>query len=235
MVQAWKESDLILALQALQTNPKLSISRAAIIYRVPCTTFRNRKYGKPSQRDIRPSNQKLTELEEQTLVRYILDLDSRSFPPRHRGVEDMANRLLRDRDASRVGKNWVSNFVRRQPELRIRFNCRIDYQRIQCKDPDKFREWFSLIQYIINKFGIQEGDIYNFDKTGFLMGQISSEMVITSTERRGKPRTTQQGNREWVTVIQGMGALGYTIPPYIIIAGKNHLSSWYQNSLLPHN
>jgi hypothetical protein len=147
----------------------------------------------------------------------------------------MANRLLRDRDAPRVGVNWASNFVRRRPELQTRFNRRIDYQRVLCEDPNAYRKWFSLVQDTINKYGIVESDIYNFDETGFLMGQISSEMVITSTERRGKPRVAQQGNREWVTVIQAVGSHGNAIPPYIIFAGKNHLSSWYENNPLPLN
>ena len=60
-------------------------------------------------------------------------------------------------------------------------------------------------------------------------------MVVTSAERQNRPRTTQQGNREWVTVIQGVSSYGYTVPPYIIVAGKFHLSSWYENSPFPHN
>jgi hypothetical protein len=77
-----------------------------------------------------------------------------------------------------------------------------------------------------------EGDIYNFDVTRFLMGQILSEMVVTSSKRRGKPRVVQQGIREWVTVIQGVSSQGWAGPPYIIVAGKYHLSSWCENSPL---
>jgi hypothetical protein len=36
------------------------------------------------------------------LVREILDLDSRAFPPRLDDVEDMANKLLANRSASHV-------------------------------------------------------------------------------------------------------------------------------------
>lgn len=32
------------------------------------------------------------------------------------------------------------------------------------------------------KFGIVESDIYNFDKTGFMMGIISTGIVVTSAE-----------------------------------------------------
>jgi hypothetical protein len=76
-------------------------------------------------------------------------------------------------------------------------------------------------------------DIYNFDETGFMMGQITPTMVVTSSDRKGKPKLAQPGNRKWVTVIQGVNSQGWTVPPFIIVKGKYHLSSWYENSLLP--
>jgi hypothetical protein len=56
---------------------------------------------------------------------------------------------------------------------------------------------------------------------------------VTSTERRRRPKQQQQGNREWATVIQAVGAQGRVIPPYIIVAGKNHLSDWYEDNPFP--
>jgi hypothetical protein len=35
----------------------------------------------------------------------------------------------------------------------------------------------------INKYGILQQDIYNFDETGFQMGQISASMVVTAADR----------------------------------------------------
>ncbi|KAL0935759.1 transposase [Colletotrichum truncatum] len=152
-----------------------------------------------------PNSRNLSDLEEKTIVEYILDLDARSFPPRLSGVEEMANRLLAERDAPPVGKRWASNFVKRQPQLRTRF-----FQVI--------RGWFSLVKNIIAKYGIADADIYNFDETGFMMGVIASGMP---------------GNREWVTVIQAINSQGESIPPYIIVAGQYHLSSWYTETSLP--
>lgn len=111
------ESDLILALNALQSNPKLSVRKAAQIYKVPRSTLQDRRRGVLRKRDSRPHNQKLTSYEEDSIVRYVIDLDSRSFPPRLSGVREMADRLLRERDAPRVGTNWAANFVRRRSEL----------------------------------------------------------------------------------------------------------------------
>jgi hypothetical protein len=146
MPQLSKEKNVILALQALRNDPELRIYPAARIYKVPPSTLYDRYYGKPSRGDIIPNSRKLSDLEEQIIIEYIIDLDSRGFPPRLRGVEEMANRLLVDRDASPVGKRWASNFVRRQPDLKTRFNRRYDYQRAKCEDPTIIRDWFRLVE-----------------------------------------------------------------------------------------
>jgi hypothetical protein len=71
--------------------------------------------------------------------------------------------------------------------------------------------------------------MFNFDETGFMMGVISSQLVVTSSEMPGKRKTVQPGNREWVTVIQGVNAAGWAIPPFVIFAGKVLISSWYND------
>ncbi|ODQ70290.1 hypothetical protein LIPSTDRAFT_333552 [Lipomyces starkeyi NRRL Y-11557] len=72
----------------------------------------------------------------------------------------------------------------------------------------------------MTKYGIGEDDVYNFDEIGYMMSIISTGMVVTSYQRRGRPRMAQQGNKEWVTVIRGINSRGSTIPPYIIVAAK---------------
>ena len=65
------------------------------------------------------------------------------------------------------------------------------------------------------------------------MGIISTAMVVTSSERRGKPTLAQPGTTEWVSVIQGINSQGWAIPPFIIVARKHHLTNWYEDSTLP--
>ncbi|KFA80951.1 hypothetical protein S40288_11759 [Stachybotrys chartarum IBT 40288] len=55
-----------------------------------------------------PKSRQLSDLEEQTIIQFILDLDSRGFPLRLRGMEEMANRLLAKHDAPPVGKRRVT-------------------------------------------------------------------------------------------------------------------------------
>ncbi|KAM5515600.1 transposase [Fusarium oxysporum f. sp. phaseoli] len=217
MSESLYEARILLALQALQNDPKLSIRKAATIYQVNHCTLGRRQDGIQSIHSTTTKSRNLSDLEEQIIVQFILDLDSRGFPPRRDFVEKLANSLLADRDVSPVGKRWVHNFIQRQPELKTR----------------RFRSWFRLVENMIAKYGIQLADIWNFDETGFMMGMIESGMVVTSSERRGRPKKVQPGNREWITVIEAINAEGQSIAPFIIGSGQYHLANWYRECDLP--
>ncbi len=99
-----KEGQIILALQALQNDKNLSVRAAAKIYRVTRKTLGRRHVGKPTRYDTTPKLKKLTKLEEEAIIQYIVELFTRAFPPRLYSIEDMANQLLRVRDVPLVGK-----------------------------------------------------------------------------------------------------------------------------------
>ena len=78
------------------------------------------------------------------------------------------------------------------------------------------RGWFRLVENTKAKYGILDNDTYNFDEAGFMMGVISTGAVVTASERRGRPKSVQPGNREWTTAIESVNARGWAIPPFII-------------------
>lgn len=53
-----------------------------------------------------------------------------------------------------------------------------------------------------------------------MVGVISICAVVVGPERRGRPKTVQQGNREWVSIIGSINAMGWAISPFIIFQGK---------------
>src|SRR6201999_3039544 len=85
------EARIILAIEAIRSCRKLSIRAAAKLYNVPKTTLSYRMAGRTSRSETKADCHKLTELEEEVIIRKILDMDSRGFAPRLANVEDMAN------------------------------------------------------------------------------------------------------------------------------------------------
>ena len=182
------ESRVVLALQALQDDESLSVLATAKAYNVNRMTLTRRRAGRLSRRDTTPKSRRLTDSEENAIVQYIVELVARSFPPRLRGVEDMANQLLRVRDAPPVGKLWAHNFVTRKEELRTRWTRRYDYQRAKCEDPKVIGEWFALVRNVKAKYGIVDSDIYNFDETRFMISIIFVGIVVTTSDSRSKAK-----------------------------------------------
>ena len=98
-----KEAKIILAIEAIRTSRKLSRRAAAKLYEVPESSLRLRMNGHLPLPERRLANIKLSKLEEEVIVRNILELDSRGFAPRLASVEDMANFILESRGGTRVG------------------------------------------------------------------------------------------------------------------------------------
>ncbi|KFZ24086.1 hypothetical protein V502_01434 [Pseudogymnoascus sp. VKM F-4520 (FW-2644)] len=94
MERPCKDGQLNLAIQAMKNDPNLSARSAAKIYSVSLTTLLRRRRGTTSRRDSPPNSRKLTQSEEETIIKRILNMDSRSYLPRLGDVEAMANILL---------------------------------------------------------------------------------------------------------------------------------------------
>ena len=105
------------------------------MYSVAETTLRRRRAGTLARRDCQPNLRKLTQLEEQVIVSYILNLDLRGFAPTYAAIRDMADKLLAARGAGQVGQKWPANFVKRTDSLTTCFNQAYDRQRALCEDP----------------------------------------------------------------------------------------------------
>ena len=122
--------------------------------------------------------QLLTEIEEEAVVRYILDLDSQGFPPLIGDVEVMVNSILMSRRARPIRKQWPYHFIQQQEELKTHFSHAYNFQRAFYKDLDIINVWFRLVSNMWARYGIADCDFYNFDKIGFMMGTICSMMVV---------------------------------------------------------
>jgi hypothetical protein len=222
------EGSILLAIQAIELGQIRSIRQAAEQFTVPFSTLRDRMNGTQSKRDSFRGTQRLTSSEEKVLVQKVLELDFRGIPVRLDKLRDFASSITQARGAPPVGSKWAYNFIKRTLPLRTRTTRSLNYRRAMSEDPKLIREWFSVISNTKAKYGICDEDVYNFDETGFQMGQIRSAMVVTSSERSLRPKQVQGHSQEWITVIQGINSQGWALPPFIIFKGKQYQSTWFE-------
>jgi hypothetical protein len=223
-----QEGRILLAISDLKNKKIPNINRAAAIYNIPRTTLRYRLKGIQQKAEICPASIKLSPNEEESLVKWILDLAKRGLPPRPSLVRQMADHLLSKDGNQQVGKNWVYKLVNRRPELKSRFSRRYNYERAKCEDIKLIQEHFDRVQDTIQEYGILPEDIYNFDETGFAMGLCATAKVITGSDRYSRPHLLQPGNREWVTAIEAVNAMGWALPSYIIFKATTFIQyGWF--------
>jgi hypothetical protein len=135
------------------------------------------------------------------LVRDILNLDSQGLSPSLSFIRDMADIISKVREGSRVGIKWAQRFIKRTPALEVKLGRTYECQRKLSEDSEVIRGWFTLVKNTVDKYSILLEDIYNFDKTGFQIGQISASKVVTATKRLGRLKQVKPTNTEWVTLI----------------------------------
>jgi len=137
-----QEVNVILAILAICTTKKLSIRRVIQIYNISHTTFIRRIKGILSKAEKQNTQHILIESEEETLVRYVLDL---------RSIADLLCTTCR---ASPVGKQWFYIFVKCRFKFKTRFYYIYDFQRAFYKDLIMLDAWFQLTINIYTKYTI---------------------------------------------------------------------------------
>ncbi|EED17444.1 pogo transposable element, putative [Talaromyces stipitatus ATCC 10500] len=213
-----QEGRILLAISDLQNGRIQRVAQAARIYEIPRTTLQDTQCHK------------LTQYEEESLVKWVLDLDRRGLPPRHSLVREMANYILSQHGKPQVGKNWITKLIKRRPEIDSKFARKYNYERAKCEDPKIIQEHFDRVQAAISEYGILPEDIFNFDETGFAMGLCATAKVITGSDRYAQPKLLQPGNREWVTAIEATNSTGWAVPSYVIFkAKKNVREGWFDD------
>jgi hypothetical protein len=230
-----KEGRIALAIHSLQEKQIKSQRSAAEVYNIPRTTLRDRIQGRPPKQGFKSKNRLLLEYEEEQLVNWIFSMEQRGFPPYIIDIKRMAQALLDRRGSTRspktIGKLWSYRWLKGHPALKARLTRGRDAQRVKNENPRIIQPWFQLVLETKQTYGILDDDTYNFDETGFAMGLITgskSSKVVTSSDSVGRAVVIQPGNRTWSTVIECINALGWALPPFVILEGKVHLEYWYQ-------
>jgi hypothetical protein len=121
----------------------------------------------------------------------------------------------------------MSNFLRNHlPDVKKRRTKPLDVKRKTAQDVNNIQKWFRDFSEHIIKRGIPPYRIWNFDNAGFRVGIIKGEIVYIPLDAP-LLYTTSPENRKQVTLIEGINAAGWVLPPTIIIEGQWHIENWY--------
>jgi hypothetical protein len=194
----------------------------ALKYGVPRSTLSDRLRGGQSMRQAKAGKQSLNPYQEQALVKWVAQMESTGFPPRLDLFKAVAEHLAKQRaedegdpKLAEIGTTWLRGFFDRHPEISAKYAVKLDLVRALAGQPGPIRRYFELLGKLLKKYGFKKENMYNMDEKGFMLGMGNRAKVITHRGRK-PPQETQDGSREWITVVETCAADNTMLPPMVI-------------------
>ena len=144
-----REALFATALKDLETGEEPSIRAAAERYGLKYETLRDSKRGAKNRVESHEDQQNLTNDEEEAIKDWITKVDNFGWPPWVEYVREMALRFIQSHGIKNptLGKNWISRFLDRHPDLASRFTEMLDKQRAYARNPAILCDFFQKVDF----------------------------------------------------------------------------------------
>ena len=195
-----------------------SVKRAALKWKIPVQTLRDRHKGRTKPHRQAHSRQQLLSPEgEAVLIAWL-----RLWADTARPVSiSQIQRIARDLSGGGVGQNWVYRFLARHPELKLGKPSGLDPKRAQAFNETTVRIHYEELAKALYP-GIKPSNFYNMDEKGCQRGggrRIRNQKFIVPSGKQVQYRV-QSANLELITVIECISADGNHIKPAFIFPQK---------------
>ena len=207
-----------------------SLRRASTTHGVPRRTLVRRLEGKLPKRQAQMHHQRLSPWQEENLVDWILIQGALGVPPTHAQICLFVSRILiNNGDTQPLGKRWMQGFFARNPQVKTLRGKSIDSRRVNGASAENIKAFFQLLS-IPKVQAIKPCNRWNMDETGIMQGHRGNGLVVGKSSRK-HILVKSAGSREWVTIIEAVGAEGASLPPLVIFRGKDVQQQWFPDSL----
>jgi hypothetical protein len=125
--------------------------------------------GGKSRREADIETQALTPPEESALMSFVKHATALGHSIRHTYLRELAEALRKNRVQREhlipLRQEWVTRFLRHHPSVKSQVTKSIEKGRVEVTK-EQILEWFRQYKEEIDKYGIQEKNIYNMDESG---------------------------------------------------------------------
>ncbi|KAB0799328.1 hypothetical protein PPYR_07208 [Photinus pyralis] len=225
---SWSEEGMKNAISDCKAG-NLSVAMAAKTYDVPLTTlYRKMKLNssaeEASQKKLGRYRPTFTKEQEQQLRDYILLMEKRLFGLSMRDFRSLAyqyaelNRIPHSfcKKTALAGEDWVSNFLKRNPEISLRLPEKTSAARAAAFNRPNVANFFALLGELMDKYHFTASQIYNCDETGLstVPNKPSKILSLKGKKQIGSLSSAERGTL--VTAEICVSASGHYIPPLLI-------------------
>ncbi|KAL5499318.1 hypothetical protein EMCRGX_G010708 [Ephydatia muelleri] len=212
---------------------RMSRNAASKAFGVPRSTLCDKLDGKtPEDRRMGPPSV-LTKAEEAMLANFCTKYLKCGFPINREDLFDIVQRIIQVDGRQtpftdgRPGYYWFQGFMRRNPALTERSAEILTGGRAAVTEA-AIRKWFNDIKtYVVDEE--HAGDvfqdplrIFNFDESNFLLARKKGK-VLGPVNYKSFLQSSQENDKEGLTVLMGYSASGKIAPPMIVYSYKQHI------------
>ncbi|KAM4062366.1 Tc5 transposase DNA-binding domain-containing protein [Hirsutella rhossiliensis] len=151
------------------TKNGLSQYRAAQKYDIPQQSISDRLKGQVALADQIQPRQLLSKSQEARLVSWILRQESLGYAPSHSQIRACVEAVMKQLNNERtVGRNWVSKFINRHPDIKNKRGRRQEANRFNAFTPRAVHWFFDIRE---KEYGwIKPENTVNVDEGGIMSG-----------------------------------------------------------------
>src|SRR4051812_30831366 len=121
------ETRFELAIKAHHDNPDLPVKQLAYTYSLPYSTLKHRLNGRRSKKAYAESIQRLTPIEEASILRWLDQLIDWGWPASIPQLQKMATYIcLRQGDYKPLHDDWCGDFLNRHPTFKAKWSRALD-------------------------------------------------------------------------------------------------------------
>jgi len=215
-----RETRIQQAISDYETRRYATIRAAAAANDVDRKTLGRRLQGGFSRPIARETQQLLSNQQEQMLKQWILDLEAQGHAPTFVQIRDLVVVILGVSDKPpTIGQNWIPRFIQRHPEIRSKVGRKIHALRLQTATPESLTTWFKHLNAVRERYNISRDNTWNMDETGTALGVCSNSIVVGTSNTTSSYIATPE-NREWVSTLETISAIGRRLRSLVIFKGN---------------
>lgn len=226
--QSWREESMKAAIMAVRSG-NIGYQAAADLHGVPLATlYRRVKSNKcpdmASKHKLGRFIPTFTVEQEKQLKDHILLMEKRLFGLTIKDFRSLAFQFAEmnsipnnfSKETRLAGRDWVSSFLKRNPEISLRQPENTSAARASAFNRNNVKEFFKLLGDLMDKFHFPPSCIYNCDETGMttVPNKPSKILSLKGKKQVGTLATSERGTL--VTAEICFNATGHYVPPFLI-------------------
>lgn len=234
--QSWSIEQLSNAVAAIRSGSK--IRAAARNFNIPESTIRDhlKQIDDGGQVSTTPAlkidamgrKPIFTKQQEHELADHIVKLGNLFYGVTPRELRRIAfdfaeaNHLTHkfNRETKLAGKDWLSSFLKRNPQLSLRQPEGTSINRISSFNAEAVGIFFKNLEEVLSKYQFRGDRIFNADETGITTVQKKSGKVYAKKGQKQVGVAISAERGQTITMLSALSASGSYIPPMIIYPRK---------------